>query len=509
MSRSRFLIVFGWIFVALFAGTVYYPVLAVKASSWAADERVPGYLDDTFTPFLVADSNRTVHAFASQSVDRSGFLAIVYRQWTLRGGWTRPVDIILSPLGGNANILGVYLDSNDVIHVIFSAIESFTNKTSIYYSSAMASEAELVPAWSLPVLIGEDALILNSAAIVGDNQGNLAVIYSGNHDGNGVYSVYSKDAGRSWSDIQTVYLTNDTNLSAFSLRLIDGPDQTIRAAWNVVTGLGEDEALLYADFDSNTYAWNPPLELDKRIDLPLYFGPSFPVMVDNGREIIVMYNSGNPFSDRPVDPGRPVQRVRLSSDRGRTWNEPASPFPFHVGRSGEHAMTLDGDGNPHVLFVQRIETIKDDGKYSIVAGIWHSVFRNGVWSVPDLLNTTVAPHDVRAIVSQGNILLVVWREDPGAGESGVWFSYETLDIPESPVKPLATPSDVIAQISSPTQISTVTSTPPTPFPDFLDQAPPSNVGRNPAFSILVGLVPVALILIGVIIGYRFLSRSNG
>ena len=37
-------------------------VQADGVGQWAPDARVPGYLDDTFTPFLVADQDKTVHA---------------------------------------------------------------------------------------------------------------------------------------------------------------------------------------------------------------------------------------------------------------------------------------------------------------------------------------------------------------------------------------------------------------------------------------------------------------
>lgn len=509
MRKNRLLIVLGMVAAVLAAGLGHGPAGASRAYSWAPDQRVPGYLDDTFTPFLLADHNRTVHAFASQYVENDGRrLAIVYRQWTLLGGWTRPVDILLSPIGGDANFLGAYLDSNDTIHLIFMATERLTRRTSVYYSTAPASSADWAPAWSIPIAIADGALGLNAAAITGDDRGDLVVIYSGNRDGSGVYSVYSNDSGRNWSDPVPAYLTYDSNLSTFSLRLTVGPDQKIRAAWNVVTSLGVDEALYFANFNSQDYVWETPVELDRRIDLPDYFGPSYPVMVDNGREIVVFYNGGNPFTGRPVGAGRPIQRARISLNGGVSWNEPLDPFPFHVGRSGEHAMTLDGNGNPHVLFTQRIESLDEDGKYSIIGGVWHSAFENGVWSNPDRFVSTVPAHDVRAVVSQGNVLLVVWREDPGVGQSGVWYSYTTLDVPELPVAPLATaPVDFSAPATS-TPIFVPNTIEPTPLPDLLGEAPPSDLGGNPALPIIIGIVPVALVLIGVVLGYRFLTSRR-
>ena len=510
MKPTTLLFVVAVTCVILFAGFGQGSAFASNGYGWSPDERVPGYLDDTFTPFLLADRNRTVHAFASQWVENDGRrLAIVYRQWTLMGGWTRPVDIILSPVGGDANIAGVFLDSSDTMHVIFTATVALTRSTSVYYSSAPAASADWAPAWSAPMPVGEDALGLNSAAIGGDELGNLVIIYSGNRDGSGVYFVNSKDSGKTWSEPLPVFLTNDSTLSTFSLRLVVSPTQTIRAAWNVVTSLGVDEALFFANFDPTTSTWDTPVELDRRIDLPDYFGPSFPVMVDNGDEIVVVYNGGNPFTGRPVGAGRPIQRVRVSLNGGVTWNEPLDPFPFHVGRSGEHTLVLDGNGTPHTLFIQRIESLDEDGKYSLIGGIWHSSFQNGGWTNPDRFVTLLAPHDVRAVVVQGNVILAVWREDPGLGADGIWYSYSVLDIPELPVMPLATASvDYSSVLNVATTIPDL-GTPEAPPPlELLDDAPPSNLGGNPALPIIIGIVPVTLILIGVVLGYRFLANRR-
>jgi hypothetical protein len=508
-TAVRLLLIVGAVCVLLSAGLKFQPAAASPAyASWSPDEKVPGYLDDTYPPTLIADRNRTVHAFTSQWVYADGRnLAIVYRQWTLKGGWTRPVDIILSPIGGNANFVGAFLDASDTFHVIFTATEYFSRRTFVFYSHAPASLADLASAWSAPVMVGDGALGLNSGAIAGDEQGNIVIIYSGNRDGSGVYYVHSRNGGKEWTEPQPLFLTFNADLSAFSLRLTRGAGQNLRAAWNVVTNLGVDESLYFASFDTQTAKWSSPVELDERIDLPEYFGPSFPVITDNGREIVVFYNGGNPVPGRPVGPGRPIQRSRISLDGGVTWSEPLDPFPFHVGRSGEHAMVLDGNGIPHVLFVQRIESIDERGKYSIIGGIWHSTFQNNAWSNPDRFVTTLSPHDVHAVVAQGNVLLAVWRQDPGEGTSGIWYSYNVLDVPELPVTPLATALLQVSIQETPTLPPTTEISTPTPLPDFLKQAPPSDLGSNPALPIIVALAPVMLIVISVM-GYRFLSARR-
>jgi hypothetical protein len=502
INISLFLIV-----LQIVIGLNNFTVKADKDRQWAPDARVPGYLDDTFTPYLVADQNETVHAFASQWIDDGDRrLAIVYRKWSLSGGWTRPIDIILPP-SGDAQILGVFLDSSDWIHIVFMNGER--RDAAIYYSSAPAINAELVSAWSTPVMIGGNSNSVSSAAIVEDGQGNLLVIYSGIKDGNGVYFVTSSDAGETWSESLPVFLTFDTTLIPFSLRLVMGQNQQVRATWNIVTSLGVDEMLYFANYSISNAKWDIPINLNNRIDNPDYFGPSFPAMVDNGQEIFIMYNSGNPFSDRPVPPGRPIQLVQKSSDGGITWSNPSGPFLSHVGRSGEHALVLDGSGNPHGLFVQRIENTSDRGEYSIIGGIWHSVYINGNWSNPDRFVTTYSPHDVRAIISQGNVLLVVWREDPGAGKHGVWFSYTMLDTPELPITPLSTVQEVTTSLqNTPTVTSELSISTPLPEDNEFERSSPSRWSTNPVLPLLVGVIPVVLVVLGMLFVNRYLVNQD-
>jgi hypothetical protein len=222
-----------------------------------------------------------------------------------------------------------------------------------------------------------------------------------------------------------------------------------------------------------------------------------------------MYNNGNPFSGRPVQPGRPVQMVSVSSDGGQTWKDPVVPFYRLLGRSGEHSLVVDSAGNVHALFTQRIEYVENDVNREI-GGMWHSSYKSGVWSDPDRFITSHAPHDVRAVVSQGNVLLVVWREDPGAETlHGVWFSYTILDSPELPV---VTPPDNTTVITVPTpDLGFDSSDPesmPTDKPQINLDGSPVGLTTNPAGPLLIAMIPVVLILIVVVLIYRSFRSRN-
>lgn len=480
-------------------------VKADVAAQWSLDARVPGYLDDTFPPFLVADRDRTVHAFASQWVDDgSRRLAVVYRKWSLSGGWTRPVDIILTPTG-DAQILGAFLDNSDRMHIIF--MSGGVGNTTVYYTYAPAANADLVTAWSVPLVVGVNALGLNSAAIIGDDRDNLFVIYSGNKDGNGVYFVISENSGQIWSDPSPVFLTNDTTLFPFSLRLAIGSDRKVQATWNVVTSLGVDERLYFANYRIPDAEWDIPVELDRKIDLPEYFGPSFPAMVVNGSDIVILFNGGNPFAGQFVNPGRPVMRASISNDGGLTWGDPVNPFPFLNGRSGEHTLVVDSTGAVHGLFVMRIDK-PIDGEYKAIGGIWHGTFQDGIWTNPERFVTTYPAHDVRAIVSQGNVLLAVWREDPGSGKHGVWFSYTLLDTPELPVNPLSMVEMPILPSQTPTLIPLLSTLTPVSDNNIFGDASPSQWNASPVFPLVVGVVPVVLVVIGMLVGYLYFRKQR-
>jgi len=484
-----------------------YRVDAQQGTEWRPDEKVPGYSDDTFTPVLVTDQKRTVHAFASQWVgDQDRQLAIIYRQWSLTGGWTKPIDVLLSP-DGEARIQGAFVDSSGIVHVIFWGGDS--KNANIYYSHAPVEKADESRAWSEPVVIGERAIEPSSATMAGDDQGNLVIIYTGNLEGNGLYAVHSADAGQNWSKSKPIFLTYNSFLMPYSADLYMGQNGLLHATWNVVTGTGVDDSLYYARYDMVQDQWTNPMNLNQRVEVQDSFGPSFPSIVDNGEDVIIMYNNGNPFAGRPVPAGRPVQAVSISSDNGENWKAPEVPFYQLLGRSGEHTLVVDSNHVVHALFVQRIESVEND-KLKVLAGIWHSTFQDGFWSNPEVLNTSIAPHDVRAVVCQGNVLLVVWREDPGQGNNGVWYSYIVLGSPELPViqPPTQMPVSIATEISALSSEPTVVSTLPveTLTVDLVNT--PSTFSMNPATPLIAATVFVAVMLLGIIIAYRYREIRN-
>ena len=478
-----------------------FPHVAVNAqgeSPWAPDQRIPGYLDDTLTPVLLADNNGMVHAFASQRSEEGGPVGIVYRKWSLEQGWTSPVDILLAPTGDTA-VQSAFLDSNGIMHLVFYG--SDFGGSGIYYSNAPVESADLSQVWSTPSVIGDSAFSGAPYAVIsGDDDGNLVVIYTGMIDGAGVYSVHSTDSGQTWSRPTPVYLVNDSNLVPYSLRLERGHNQKMHAIWNVVTLTGVDKSLHYARFDFKTSRWTTPVTLAEQPQGQAdYFGPAIPFLVDNGSEVIIMYNNGNPLPSQRAGIGRPVQMVSISNDNGDTWNSPTVPFIKLEGRSGEHVIVQDSDHIVHALFFQRTA-----GDKEVLYGIWQSDYKDGFWSDPYRFVPTWPAFDLHAVVSRGNVLLLVWRVDPGAGQKGIWFSYKLLDSKETPLQPYPTRElDAVATADLSIEILPTVTLTPIP-PGLLNQ--PLVGTRNPGSSLGVGTL-FAVLILGIVL-VRFAITRN-
>jgi hypothetical protein len=466
---------------------------AQQSYGWMPQRAVPDYHPETEPPYLVADQNRTVHAFSSQSLgedEGQSVKAILYNQWTLERGWTVPVDIMLSPVK-EARILGAFLDRSGIMHMIFYGGDNTAGD--IYYTKAPAVDAGQAPAWSTPVLVGEAANDPSVAALTGDDKGNLAIVYSGKQDGWGLYTLYSADGGETWTEPVPMFLTY-AELIPFALNLSRGESGVVHAVWDVRDLGGNGRRIYYAGLNLDDQQWTEPVTL---AEAETGYGVLIPTVVEHGDEVIVAYSGVT---------------MRSSKDGGKTWTAPVNPFR-QVGVNGAMSFVVDSNDDLHFLWAQRITASPD------IHGVWHSMWLDGRWTEPEAVVSgprvndasgygSFDPYEVRAVVSQGNVLLVTWRTDPGPQNraNGVWYSYVVLEAPQLSQVPLPTALAIPVSTLTPTTPPPAhTQTPPpalvkTDDGDALAGTPPLNGTTflgNPAFALAVGLVPVVL-LIGVI-----------
>jgi hypothetical protein len=452
---------FGLFLVFLFLGfgfTMQYTNAQEASLVWTPQQRVPGYLNRTQQPILIADPMGVVHAFAYQQVgdpDERREVAVIYSTWSYENGWTLPTDIILSPIKQQARVMDVYLDPQGLFHLIFFGGDDL--EANLYYSQAHISQAYSAQSWMAPVLIGQRALTPSMAKLTGDGRGNLLALYSGNLDGPGIFKVSSTDGGDTWASPEPFFLTYGRDLRPFGLNMSWGNSEIIHVVWQVVNERGHNIAGYYSQINMQSGHWNRPIELADPIGVERGMGLAEPSVIEYSGEIFVMYNNGIPPTGVP-----PGLWFRQSSDGGLTWSTAIRPFPQHVGRNGAGSFVVDSSGQLHVLFGQRVP---QGTGITDIHGMWHSTWQGSFWSEPEaVISAPLAPGfdpgNNYAVVSRGNVLLVVWRTDPGNERPGVWYSYTTLNSPELPPVALPTHSaDHALEQSTFDQASTLDSSP--------------------------------------------------
>ncbi len=423
--------------LALFLLTVNWTVpfqSDPQSFGWSPAQTIPGYSLENLPPILVADQNRTVHAFTSEWLPSDGadsVRGVIYSQWSVENGWTNPIDILLSPIK-EARVTDAYLDKDGFINVVFFGGDGTAGD--IYYSKAPLEEASNARSWSVPIVIGENAEDPEAAVFAEDRQGYLHVIYSGKQYGNGVYVVSSKDNGETWSESMPIFLADSDAPYISLLRAIHTDSGWLHVIWNVYSVEGQGRGIYYSRSEDGNKWSDSSLLVYAQVGL----GTQTPTIIEYQDRLLAIYNL------------TPKITMRQSTDNGETWQDPAIMFPRHVGVNGTLSPVIDSNGVLHLFFGQRIPGTGD----ADIHGMWHSVWENNRWTEPNAVIkgprvvdtkglTSFDPYDAHAVVSQGNVILVTWRTDPGdVKNNGVWFSYTVLNAPELPVATSQPPTDV-------------------------------------------------------------------
>jgi hypothetical protein len=482
-------------FVLLMMHDMHYsPAHAQQpGDQWMQQQRIPNLQVLAKPLILIADQNETVHVLVEQIIDYEQM--IVYMSWSLAGGWTDPVDIILAPYKNSVQVLDVIMDENGMMHLLLNSGDELG--AHLYYTNAPAAHASNAQAWQKPQLIGEETISPFSAALAAGQDGDLYVLYSGKREGNGMYAVYSDDWGKSWSLPDPLYFTYGEELRPFGAQLFPGETGYIHAVWNVVNGTGHGTSGLYAQIDTNTRRWSIPIELDS----PVGLGILTPAVIEHNNNIFVTYYNGRSNSNW----------WRRSLDNGHSWSEPVRLSNSHQGTNGRVSFAVDSENTLHIFFGQRINELNH--------GMWHSTWQGNRWGPIEQVVAGPAsseprmefdPRGAGAVVSQGNTLLVTWNTDAQTKVLDVWYSYRVLNTPSLPIIPLPVPTLSVEPM--PTLLPMAISPTPTPTPErvLFDQKtsiPPAESGSNAVDIIFLSTIPSLLISALAVILYRRRRRD--
>jgi hypothetical protein len=481
------------------------PVHAQGPLLWTEPRVIP-YLDpNTETPFLLADSNGGIHAFSSQKVYGTYEYVVVYNHWTRETGWSKAVDVLLSPLFDEAHAPAAYLDNKGIIHVIFYGGHDVS--ANIYYAQAYAANAANADAWTAPIAIATAARPPISVWIEGDAEGHLYVLYGGNPEGTGIYATESFDSGGNWTLPELVAATYSDTLWPYGIRMHYGESGRLYATWLVLNRRAWGVSLYVTTYDSDMRRWRDPVEIAQGVPTGI-LGVQSPSLIEHDGELFVMYDNGIP--DQGV-----VRLIQRSSDGGRTWSEAIRPFAEHVGGNGPAAFVVDNNHDLRVFFGQRtLGAVKDQ-----IHGMWYSEWHSATksWGGVNYIVSGPLVQDIdtdegfdpslaRAVVSQGNLLMTVWRTDPGNGANGAWYSYTELDAPFNPLVELPTPEAVVQPAHALTGTDALTTAPVPTAVSPTRQPPQVRQLANPAMPLIIGLIPVGFLLS--VIFYRHNRRHN-
>lgn len=469
----------GLAIVLFLASAKNVALVSAQYAGWSVPERVPGLSNFLESPYMFADSNGNVHAFNSQYVD--GKVSIVYSKWDYEHGWTLPVDILL-PARGEAQIKGALLDKRGIAHLVYAVGDQYGGE--VLYTNAPIQEAGRASAWSTPSIIGKDANMF-ATAIAGDDDGNLYVFYGGTLEGNGLYEVHSQDYGQTWSEPETVFLTNGDDLVTGSVGLLMDDNNELHIAWsNWNPPIGAQD-LYYSRLDIKTDQRTEPVRLSGG-------GADTPTMIKYKDTLYLIYATGG------IANGTAGKAMRQSSDGGRNWTNPVWAFPPAVGGNGPAALVIDSQNRLHALLANRTG--------DCCHGVWYSTWEGNQWSKIQAIikgpkTPEFDPYSPHAVISQGNVILVTWWNE--SHNNGIWYSFAKLNAPELPLVPLPTPVATSTPGVS-VSMNAANTVEPSPAPQPVRTLPPDNSftsSRSPTELIMLGVFPL-LILVTLVILWR-------
>jgi hypothetical protein len=325
--------------------------------------------------------------------------------------------------------------------------------------------------------------------LVGDEKGNLFIVYSGNGEGNGLYEVQSVDSGDNWSEPKPIFLTNSINFWVFGIQAALDNQGVLHVVWDKPNKSGIAEAVYYARLAADHKEWSFPAVLATLKDC--LYKANWASVMPYGGEVFIIYSCGAP----------PHRLMRRSRDGGMTWSDPLLVFPNLIGENGAPVFSIDSRNVLHILFANRTGD-------SSTHGVFHSDWSGTQWSTPQAIvsgppTEHFNPAAPMAVVSQGNLLLVTWRQDPGLSGNPVSFSYASLNAPERPVFPLPTMvPEVTATPSATDEPQSVAPTRAFPKPAYTPQADgasPDPVESNPNIGLVIAILPVVLIILVLVV----------
>lgn len=454
----------------------------VGDGSWSIPVKIYEGKGSIREPTLVADQTGALHALWTYTEEEAS-AAIFYARWR-NGVWTPPVDIIAmdNVLQGPSSVV----DSFGRIHLIWQGPGN-----TLFYSSSSVAAATSAASWTSPLGLAQSN---PHAHLVIDDNGTLHLVYPGLVE-SGVFYMTSTDRGNTWS--APILVTSPVRVGATTnfTRLAVASSGGLHIVWTELTlpsgwpPLG----VFYARSTDGGLTWSQPFALAPDGHLEAN------IVIANESTVHTVWNAMASISGR---------YHRWSNDEGATWSKviEVAPRSLSGGSTGPPGLTVDSAGRVHVV-VNTGDTVPRTGTgdfgatlYSFWDGSAWSSLQNVSSAAPDYVSLNNEESAIAAV--QGNQLHVLFFGDE---THTLWHTYKMTIAPLIAPVPFALSSSNSAVVEkttpapSPTIIEPIASASATAVIDATAVSPLTSNSTNPVTAVIVGILPAAILVGGVML----------
>jgi len=384
---------------------------------------------DAATPFIMADSNGTVHVFWGNTGLSGERGAIFYRRLN-DGNWSETVDIIASPDGESALYPSAVIDAQGYIHLVWISDK-------LYYSQAHVSQALHPRGWSTPYQMTNYGA--TSGVIKLGRDGSLNVLFGSQGVNPAIYLLKSEDGGDFWQIAIQVSMPEKNTFSLTCNMAVDSSGR-LHAVWSEALKMNAlDEGVqqvppsgvYYSRSDDGGYHWGYPYKIAGTDQGDPTIG------IDDSDRVHLIWSG--------IGSAAGKYHTYLDLQTGQ-WQEINRILADGEGLLGMPALTLDSSGRLHTAVPLTSQThFGLDTPGEIVSQSWWDGRWGEEYQVSLSLMDAEIEHSHPALtISVGNQLHLVWtaldlrhnKED----ESPVylWYSTRSLNSPAIETVPLPT-----------------------------------------------------------------------
>lgn len=351
--------------------------------------------DTTFSqsPALTLDQDGLLHAFWSSRPieDRVAALALSHSA-LVAGVWLPPMEIVLTPDGGDATIPRAVVDKSNNLHLFWvtSALRG-----DLYYASAPATEAHSAKGWSAPHLVQQD--VYQHDVEVGPD-GIVHLVYAS--ESHGICHMALDTADGSWGAV-SCFRTGSLRDQEYDSRPSLAIDSrgVLHIVWTIMDLSYASRlpyagrAVCYARSLDSGLTWETPLFVDEVASRATLTRsqPEYPAIAVDARDWVHIVWIGHSM----------YRQHAYSVDHGSTWSE----VQVAIDAGGyNNWMGLETSGYDLHLVAGSLD--------GLVYGAWDGRRWSARLDFPD----TDGAHYADALTAPDGTLHAVWQ-DHGGGDA--------------------------------------------------------------------------------------------